>query len=71
MFRFYESMYDNAEYLNVSYPPNLTPEEQLEFVTDTAKVLLLLTIYIHNIHVFMYTHCSQTVKKVFFALIST
>ncbi|XP_076600888.1 nicastrin [Chaetodon auriga] len=37
--RFYESMYDNAEYLNVSYPPNLTAEEQLEFVTDTAKAL--------------------------------
>uniref|UniRef100_A0A8C9ZYS4 Nicastrin n=1 Tax=Sander lucioperca TaxID=283035 RepID=A0A8C9ZYS4_SANLU len=36
--RFYESMYDNAEYLNISYPPNLTPEEQLVFVTDTAKV---------------------------------
>lgn len=36
--RFYESMYDNAEYLNMSYPPNLTPDEQLEFVTDTAKV---------------------------------
>uniref|UniRef100_A0A8C9ZYX2 Nicastrin n=1 Tax=Sander lucioperca TaxID=283035 RepID=A0A8C9ZYX2_SANLU len=37
--RFYESMYDNAEYLNISYPPNLTPEEQLVFVTDTAKAL--------------------------------
>ncbi|XP_070829864.1 nicastrin [Chaetodon trifascialis] len=37
--RFYESMYDNAEYLNVSYPPNLTPEEQLDFVTDAAKAL--------------------------------
>ncbi|XP_032387831.1 nicastrin [Etheostoma spectabile] len=37
--RFYESMYDNAEYLNISYPPNLTPEEQLELVTDTAKAL--------------------------------
>uniref|UniRef100_A0A8D3DIR7 Nicastrin n=1 Tax=Scophthalmus maximus TaxID=52904 RepID=A0A8D3DIR7_SCOMX len=36
--RFYESMYDNAEYLNVSYPPNLTPEEQLRFVTESAKV---------------------------------
>lgn len=44
--RFYESMYDNAEYLNVSYPPNLTPEEQLEFVTDTAKVFLSLTIHV-------------------------
>ncbi|XP_078119910.1 nicastrin [Sander vitreus] len=37
--RFYESMYDNAEYLNISYPPNLTPEEQLVFVTDTATAL--------------------------------
>uniref|UniRef100_A0A671W4J9 Nicastrin n=1 Tax=Sparus aurata TaxID=8175 RepID=A0A671W4J9_SPAAU len=37
--RFYESMYDNAEYLNVSYPTNMTPEEQLEFVTETAKAL--------------------------------
>ncbi|XP_034558284.1 nicastrin [Notolabrus celidotus] len=37
--RFYESMYDNAEYLNISYPPNMTPEEQLEFVTDTANAL--------------------------------
>lgn len=36
---FYESMYDNADYLNISYPPDLTPEEQLEFVTDTAKAL--------------------------------
>uniref|UniRef100_A0A4W6BLZ8 Nicastrin n=1 Tax=Lates calcarifer TaxID=8187 RepID=A0A4W6BLZ8_LATCA len=34
--KFYESMYDNAENLNVSYPPNLTPEEQLEYITDTA-----------------------------------
>ncbi|XP_069565046.1 LOW QUALITY PROTEIN: nicastrin [Brachyistius frenatus] len=37
--RYYESMYDNAEYLNVSYPLNLTPEEQLDFITDTAKAL--------------------------------
>ncbi|KAL7386831.1 hypothetical protein ABVT39_014422 [Epinephelus coioides] len=37
--RFYESMYDNAEYLNVSYPSNLSPEEQLDFLTDTAKAL--------------------------------
>lgn len=37
--RFYESMYDNGEYLNISYPPNLTPDEQLEFVTDAAKAL--------------------------------
>uniref|UniRef100_A0A8C2ZK33 Nicastrin n=1 Tax=Cyclopterus lumpus TaxID=8103 RepID=A0A8C2ZK33_CYCLU len=36
---FYESMYDNAEYLNISYPPDLTPDEQLEYVTDTAKAL--------------------------------
>ncbi|XP_037537832.1 nicastrin [Nematolebias whitei] len=37
--RFYQSMFDNADYLNVSYPPDLTPEEQLNFVTDTAKAL--------------------------------
>ncbi|XP_008293241.1 nicastrin [Stegastes partitus] len=37
--KYYESMYDNAEYLSISYPPNLTPEEQLEFVTETAKAL--------------------------------
>uniref|UniRef100_A0A7N5ZZ66 Nicastrin n=1 Tax=Anabas testudineus TaxID=64144 RepID=A0A7N5ZZ66_ANATE len=36
--RFYESMYDNGEYLNISYPPNMTPEEQLEHITDTARV---------------------------------
>ncbi|XP_056913660.1 nicastrin [Takifugu flavidus] len=37
--RFYESMYDNAEYLKVSYPSNMTQEEQLDFLTDTAKSL--------------------------------
>lgn len=36
--RYYQSMFDNTDYLNVSYPPDLTPEEQLNFVTDTAKV---------------------------------
>lgn len=47
VFRFYESMYDNAEYLNVSYPSNMTQEEQLDFLTDTAKVLLLITFTNH------------------------
>ncbi|KAL6103809.1 ncstn [Pungitius sinensis] len=37
--RFYESMFDNGEYLNISYPPNLTPEEQLHSVTATATAL--------------------------------
>ncbi|XP_061587896.1 nicastrin [Cololabis saira] len=37
--RYYESMFDNADLLKISYPPNLTPEEELEFVTDTAKAL--------------------------------
>ncbi|KAM8838732.1 nicastrin [Synchiropus picturatus] len=37
--RFYQSMYDNAQYVNVSYPANLTAEQQLQFVTDTAKSL--------------------------------
>lgn len=40
VFRFYESMYDNAEYLKVSYPSNMTQEEQFDFLTDTAKVSL-------------------------------
>lgn len=50
--RFYGSMYDNAEYLNISYPPNMTPEEQLDHVTDTAKVLLLIT-NIHHFHMLL------------------
>ncbi|CAB1317241.1 unnamed protein product [Coregonus sp. 'balchen'] len=37
--RYYESFYDNAANLNLTYPSNLSPEEQLEFVTDTAKSL--------------------------------
>lgn len=37
--RYYESMYDDAENLNVSYPPNLTPDEQLVYPTDAAKSL--------------------------------
>lgn len=41
-------MYDNAEYLNISYPSNLTQEEQLDFLTDTAKVSALLTFTHHG-----------------------
>uniref|UniRef100_UPI003AAA7B3C nicastrin isoform X3 n=1 Tax=Centroberyx gerrardi TaxID=166262 RepID=UPI003AAA7B3C len=37
--RYYESMYDNAAYLNLTYPANLTQEEQLEFITDAAMAL--------------------------------
>uniref|UniRef100_A0A8C5HU84 Nicastrin n=1 Tax=Gouania willdenowi TaxID=441366 RepID=A0A8C5HU84_GOUWI len=37
--RYYESMYDNAEYLNVSYPENMTSEEQLEHFPETVKTL--------------------------------
>ncbi|XP_062375534.1 nicastrin [Sardina pilchardus] len=37
--KYYESVYDNAAYLNVSYPSGLTPEEQLEYVTDIARDL--------------------------------
>uniref|UniRef100_A0AAY4BVM8 Nicastrin n=1 Tax=Denticeps clupeoides TaxID=299321 RepID=A0AAY4BVM8_9TELE len=36
--KYYESIYDNAAYLNVTYPSDLSPEEQLEYITDTAKV---------------------------------
>uniref|UniRef100_A0AAY4BWS2 Nicastrin n=1 Tax=Denticeps clupeoides TaxID=299321 RepID=A0AAY4BWS2_9TELE len=35
--KYYESIYDNAAYLNVTYPSDLSPEEQLEYITDTAK----------------------------------
>ncbi|XDV28377.1 hypothetical protein PO909_031703 [Leuciscus waleckii] len=37
--RYYESVYDDAENLNVSYPPNLSPDEQLVFETEEAKSL--------------------------------
>ncbi|KAK7944326.1 hypothetical protein WMY93_000054 [Mugilogobius chulae] len=36
------SMFDNTENLNMSYPPGLTPEQQLSFVTETAAVAQLL-----------------------------
>ncbi len=36
--RHYESMYDDAENLNVTYPPELSPDEQLVYETDAAKV---------------------------------
>ncbi|XP_027624223.1 nicastrin [Tupaia chinensis] len=37
--RYYQSIYDTAENINVSYPEWLSPEEDLDFVTDTAKAL--------------------------------
>lgn len=37
--KYYESMFDNPENLNVTYPPDLTPEQQLINVTETAKAL--------------------------------
>ncbi|XP_049736932.1 nicastrin [Elephas maximus indicus] len=36
---YYQSIYDTAENINVSYPEQLSPEEELNFVTDTAKAL--------------------------------
>ena len=33
-------MYDNVEYLNLTFPAGLTPEQQFNYVTDTAKVRL-------------------------------
>uniref|UniRef100_A0A3B4A4K7 Nicastrin n=1 Tax=Periophthalmus magnuspinnatus TaxID=409849 RepID=A0A3B4A4K7_9GOBI len=36
--RYYESMFDNPENLNMTYPPDLSPDEQFNFVTETAKV---------------------------------
>nr|XP_019571979.1 PREDICTED: nicastrin [Rhinolophus sinicus] len=37
--RYYQSVYDTAENVNVSYPEWQSPEEDLHFVTDTAKTL--------------------------------
>lgn len=37
---YYQSIYDTAENINVSYPEWQSPEEDLNFVTDTAKVAL-------------------------------
>ncbi|KAM7028902.1 LOW QUALITY PROTEIN: nicastrin [Acridotheres tristis] len=37
--RYYQSIYDTAENIGMSYPEGLSPEERLEFVTDTAKAL--------------------------------
>ncbi|XP_048212575.1 nicastrin [Perognathus longimembris pacificus] len=37
--RYYESIYDTAENINVTYPEMHSPEEDLNFVTDTAKAL--------------------------------
>ncbi|NXI56435.1 NICA protein, partial [Chloroceryle aenea] len=37
--RYYQSMYDTPENIRVQYPEGLSPEETLEYVTDTAKAL--------------------------------
>ncbi|XP_001504481.1 nicastrin isoform X2 [Equus przewalskii] len=36
---YYQSIYDTAENINVNYPESQSPEEDLNFVTDTAKAL--------------------------------
>ncbi|XP_053460483.1 nicastrin [Nycticebus coucang] len=37
--KYYQSIYDTAENINVHYPEWLSPEEDLNFVPDTAKAL--------------------------------
>ncbi|KAF2982953.1 hypothetical protein EK904_000629, partial [Melospiza melodia maxima] len=37
--RYFQSIYDTAENIGLRYPEGLSPEEQLEHVTDTAKAL--------------------------------
>ncbi|XP_031245749.1 nicastrin [Mastomys coucha] len=37
--RYYQSIYDTAENINVTYPEWQSPDEDLNFVTDTAKAL--------------------------------
>uniref|UniRef100_A0AC11EKX7 Nicastrin n=1 Tax=Ovis aries TaxID=9940 RepID=A0AC11EKX7_SHEEP len=36
---YYQSIYDTAKSINVTYPAGQSPEEDLNFVTDTAKAL--------------------------------
>ncbi|NXA00131.1 NICA protein, partial [Nesospiza acunhae] len=40
--RYFQSIYDTAENIRMRYPEGMSPEEQLDFVTDTAKVATLL-----------------------------
>lgn len=37
--RYYESLYDTAVNLNLTYPDGLSPDEQMRYETDTAKSL--------------------------------
>ncbi|XP_069044612.1 nicastrin [Lepisosteus oculatus] len=37
--KYHESSYDTADNLRLKYPSGMTPEQQLEFVTDTAQAL--------------------------------
>ncbi|XP_058716228.1 nicastrin [Poecile atricapillus] len=37
--RYFESIYDTAESIGLRYPEGSSPEEQLEFVSDTARAL--------------------------------
>ncbi|XP_030821146.1 nicastrin [Camarhynchus parvulus] len=37
--RYFQSIYDTAENIGMHYPEGMSPEEQLDFVTDTAKAL--------------------------------
>ncbi|XP_063032370.1 nicastrin isoform X2 [Melospiza melodia melodia] len=37
--RYFQSIYDTAENIGLRYPEGMSPEEQLEHVTDTAKAL--------------------------------
>ncbi|NXB99395.1 NICA protein, partial [Orthonyx spaldingii] len=37
--RYFQSMYDTAESIGIRYPDGMSPEQRLEFVTDTAKAL--------------------------------
>ncbi|XP_038017912.1 nicastrin [Motacilla alba alba] len=37
--RYFQSIYDTAESIGMRYPEGLSPEERLEFVTDTAQAL--------------------------------
>uniref|UniRef100_A0AAR2JP42 Nicastrin n=1 Tax=Pygocentrus nattereri TaxID=42514 RepID=A0AAR2JP42_PYGNA len=59
--RYYESLYDTATYLNVTYPSDLSPEQQLEYETEAAKVpfTLLLALFFSGFNIFVLKMCTN------------
>ncbi|MGH0187784.1 UNVERIFIED_CONTAM: hypothetical protein FKN15_026298 [Acipenser sinensis] len=68
--RFYESSYDTADNLRVSYPSGLSPEQQLDFITDTARVMRDTSLPIHHHrHYYYYYYDYCFISYLFFVFI--